>query len=135
MMATRGTERMRAAQVVPKFGLRFDRGRTELVLDAALTLENGVRLDAMRTELVPLAGRLSLTEGWRAFRHRRSTLVSATLSIGLRELGSMIERAIGLPLRLLALAPNVVSCATTTPALCIATELEWGWDGVTSCSC
>lgn len=129
-MGTRGTTEgaRRTDAETPKLGLRFDRGRTELVLDAPITLADGLRLDAMRTELAPLEGRLSLTEGWRAFRHRRSTLVSARVSIGLRELGSHIGEALGLDVHAIAVDARTLSLTASSEALAIAVELEWGWD-------
>lgn len=130
-MATRGTSgpaRRASEHASAKLGLRFDRGRTELVLDAPISLADGVRLDAMRTELAPLEGRLSLTEGWRAFRHRRSTLRSATVSLSLRELAAMIGRAIGLETEVIALGASVLSVTASNEALAVAAELEWGWD-------
>lgn len=128
MMASHVSQGTARETDAPKLGLRFDRGRTELVLDAPLALAHGLRLDAMRTELAPLAGRLSLTEGWRAFRHRRSSLVSATISIGLRELASWIGQKLGLATELVALGASSLSLATSSDALSLAAELEWGWD-------
>lgn len=132
MMGTRATTTERArvgATDAPRLGLRFDAGRAELVLDAPLTLPGGVRLDAMRTELAPLGGRLSLSEGWRAFRHRRSTLVEARASIGLRELAALLGRELGLEAEAIALGSASLSLAVAGEALALAAELEWGWDG------
>ena len=131
-MGTRGTStdpvRMTEAGS-PKLGLRFDRGRTELVLDAPIVLPHGVRLDAMRTELAPLEGRLSLTEGWRAFRHRRSTLVAATVSIGVRELAAMIGREVALETQVIALGSGSISLAMLGEAVALGADLAWGFDG------
>jgi hypothetical protein len=112
----------------PRLGLRFDRGRTELVLESSLALPSGLRLDAMRTELAPLSGRLSLTEGWRAFRHRRSSLVSATWSIGLVDLAQRVERALGVSIAMVALGEQTLSIAASGEAMVVASELAWGWD-------
>lgn len=112
-----------------RLGLRFDRGRAELVLDAPITLASGLRLDAMRTELAPLAGRLSLGGGWRAFRHRRSTLVEARASIGLRELGTFLGRTLGLGVEAIAVGDATISLAAIGEAIAIAVEASCGTDG------
>lgn len=113
----------------PKLGLRFDRGRTELVLDAPIALGQGLVLESMRTELAPLEGRLSLTEGWRAFRHRRSTLLAARVSITLDALAARVGDAIGLDVRALAVDASRLSLSGASESIALAAELTWGFDG------
>ncbi|MFO0683115.1 MAG: tetratricopeptide repeat protein [Sandaracinus sp.] len=113
----------------PRFGLRFDRGRTELVLDAPLVLESGVRVEKLRSELVPREGRFSLTEGWRAFRHRRATLLEIHVSIGLRSLATALGAAVGGEVRLVPAEGPRASLALSSELFALAVELAWGWDG------
>lgn len=113
----------------PRFGLRFDRGRTELVLDAPLTLESGVRVEKLRSELVPREGRFSLTDGWRAFRHRRATLLEVVVSIGLRPLASAIGATLGGDVQLVPAEGPRASIAIASELFALAADVSWGWDG------
>lgn len=120
----------------PRFGLRFDRGRAQLVLGEPL--EAGpVRVESLVAELTVAKGRVSLTEGWRAFRHRRSTLLEAQVSIALpdlaRALGTLLSGNGGLggpsqaEVSLIG-APSSVSIAVRTAAQSVAADVAWGWD-------
>ncbi len=114
----------------PRFGLRFDRGRAQLVLGEPLDA-GPLRLESLVAELSVGKGRISLREGWRAFRHRRTTLVEARISIALADLARLISEALGGSARAevaLIGGSASVSLAMRAQAQSVVMDLAWGWD-------
>ncbi len=113
---------------LPRFGLRFDRGRAQLVLGEPLDA-GPLRVEALVMELAALKGRVPLAEGWRAFRHRRTTLVEARVSISLESIARLVADALGGAEVSAIGSASGASLAVRSATWSLVAELACGSDG------